>query len=194
MLETLRQHRWLFVIRGIAAIIFGVIALLSPEIALTSLVLLFAAYAVVDGIASIVMAFRVRDTNNRWWVLLLEGIVSVAAGVIIFIAPLLATVVLTTFALYLIAIWAIATGVLEIITAIRMRKEIENEVWLGLAGLLSIIFGVVLAFFPGAGILSLIWLIGIYAIIFGVSMIMLAIRIGGLPSGQTPTDTTRVGV
>ena len=169
----LATHWWAFVIRGILAIVFGLLAFFLPGITLVSLVLLFGAYCFVDGIFNLVAAFRVHGIQERWWVLLLEGIVSIAAGVITFIVPGLTAVAL----LFLIAAWALVTGVLEIVAAIRLRKEIRGEWLLALAGVCSIIFGLILFRHPGVGALALIWWIGAYAIAFGVLLIALGIRL-----------------
>jgi uncharacterized membrane protein HdeD (DUF308 family) len=164
---------WLFLLRGLAAVIFGILAFVSPDITVVSLVLLFGIYALADGVLGIIAAVGERDTNRRWWVALLEGLISLAAGVIAFIYPSLTAVAL----LYLIAAWALLTGVLEIIAAIRLRKEIINEWALGFSGLLSVIFGVLLFVSPGTGILALIWVLAAYAILFGILMVVLAFRI-----------------
>lgn len=188
MLEALVRNRWLFAIRGVLAIIFGVLAFVWPGITLIALVYVFAAYALIDGILTIVWAFRNREVLDRWWLGLLEGIVDIAAGVIAFLFPTLAALTL----LFVIAAWAIITGVLEIATAIRMRREIENEWTMGLAGLASVILGAILVLSPGAGLLGLVWVIGIWAVIFGIAMIALAIRLGKVTDTTTTTGGSRI--
>jgi uncharacterized membrane protein HdeD (DUF308 family) len=160
-------------LRGVAAILFGVMSLIWPGITLLALTLLFGAYAFTDGVFALVSAVRRAGRERRWWALLLEGIAGIGAGIITFIWP-----GLTTFALvYLIAAWAIVTGALEIGTAVRLRKQIEGE-WLMVAlGVLSILFGVSIAIFPLAGALSLVWIIGAFAIAFGVLMLILAFEL-----------------
>ncbi len=182
MTDYLYQNRWLLGLRGVLAIIFGVLAFIWPGMTAIVLVFLFAAYAILDGILTIAASVRNRAANDRWWVLLLEGIVDIAAGVIAFLFPGLAAIVLV----FMIAIWAIITGLLELVTAIRLRREITNEWALGLAGVVSIILGIIMIVNPGAGLIGLVWAIGGYAIIFGILMIVLAIRAGRF------TDRTQV--
>jgi uncharacterized membrane protein HdeD (DUF308 family) len=173
MITAVAQNWWLLALRGVLAILFGIIAFVWPGITLLVLVLLFGAYALLDGVFSIVAAFSDRASKQRWWVLLLEGLLGIAAGIIAFLWP-----GMTAFALvYLIAAWAIITGVLEIAAAIRLRQEIEGEWLLALGGVASIIFGVLMVIWPGTGALALVWLIGAYAIVFGVLMIALAFRL-----------------
>lgn len=164
---------WAFVIRGILAIVFGLLAFLMPGITLLGLVFLFGAYSIADGIFNILGAFRADHENNRWWVLLLEGIVSIAAGVIAFVYPGITALAL----LIVIAAWAIVTGALEIAAAIRLRRVVRGEWMLALAGVLSIIFGILLLMRPGVGALALVWWIGAYAIVFGALLIALGIRL-----------------
>ncbi len=178
MLGTLKRHWWLLVLRGLAAVLFGVLAFIWPNLALASLVLLFGAYALVDGVLTIIAAFRRTDTDRHWWVLLLEGVVGILAGVAAFVWPGLTALAL----LYLIAAWAIITGIFEIIAAVRLREEIEGEFWLGLGGLLSLIFGILLVLMPGPGALAVVWLIAGYAIAFGVLLVILGFRVRQAPA------------
>ena len=170
MAEYVYRNRWLIALRGVLAIVFGILAFIWPGVTATALVYLFAGYAIIDGLITIASGIRNRETNDRWWLALLEGLVSIIAGVVAFLFPGMAAVTLV----FVIAIWAIITGVLEIITAIRLRLEIENEWALGLTGVASIILGVIMIINPGAGILGLVWAIGGYAIIFGILMLILA--------------------
>lgn len=174
MAEYLYQNRWLIGLRGLVAVVFGVLAFLWPGMTAVALVFLFAAYTIVDGILNIASAFRTRTANDRWWLLLLEGIVDIATGVIAFIFPTLAAIVLV----FVFAIWAIVTGLLQLIMAIRLRREITNEWLLGLGGVASILLGVIMIINPGAGLIGLVWAIAGYAIVFGVLMIVLAFRAG----------------
>ena len=169
MFAQLSRNWWVVVLRGVLAILFGVMALIWPGLTLEVLVLFFGVYAFVDGVFAIVAAFTNRAGRQIWWVLLLEGLVGMAAGLIAFFRPGLATLVL----LYVIAFWAITTGVLEILAAIRLRKEINGEWKLALSGVLSMGFGILLLLFPAAGVLTIIWMIGIYSIIFGVILLIL---------------------
>jgi uncharacterized membrane protein HdeD (DUF308 family) len=171
-------HWWALALRGVIAILFGLAALVRPDIALEALILLFGAYALVDGAFAIVGVFGGTRSGTPRWLLLLEGVVGILAGVIAFVYP-----GLTAFALlYLVAAWAIVTGIAQIATAIRLRQEITGEWALILGGVLSVIFGLLLAVLPGVGILSLIWLIGAYAVVFGVLMLITAFMVRGRDS------------
>jgi uncharacterized membrane protein HdeD (DUF308 family) len=153
------------------------------------MVLFFGAYALVDGVGNIFTAFQNR-TQPRWWVTLLEGIFGVIAGILVFAYPLFATISAVYFVLYIIAFWSITTGVMQIVQAIQLRKEIEGEFWLGLSGLLSVIFGIFLVLAPGAGILALLTIVAAYSIAFGVMLIILAFRVRGMgDQGQSHTGT-----
>ena len=167
---------WTFVVRGIVAILFGVLAFLSPAFGVALLVGLFAAWAIIDGVNSLLTGIRTRGTDRSWWLEILEGLIGVAAGIIALVLPGFAAEVL----LLLIAAWAILTGILEIVMAVRLRRVIEGEVWLALAGLASILFGVVLFLFPAAGALSIVWLLAGFAIAFGVFLVMLGWRLRGV--------------
>jgi uncharacterized membrane protein HdeD (DUF308 family) len=144
-----------------------------PGITLFILVTLFGAYALVDGIFALIAAFSRDTTRRRWWALLFEGITGIVVGVLTFIWPGLTAMGL----LFLIAFWAILTGLFEIITAIRLRREITGEWLMALIGVLSIAFGMLLVIYPLAGALSVVWLIGIYAFAEGVLMIALAFKL-----------------
>jgi uncharacterized membrane protein HdeD (DUF308 family) len=180
MATFLYQNRWLFGLRGLLAIVFGVLALIWPGLTAVALVFMFAAYAILDGVLTIAAAVRNRMENDRWWLGLLEGVVSIAAGVIAFLFPTLAAITL----LFVIAIWAIITGLLEIAAAIRLRREIDNEWALGLTGVVSIVLGVIMILNPGAGLIGLVWAIAGYAIIFGILMIALAVRVSRLANSD----------
>lgn len=169
--NELSRHWWLLGLRGVAAILFGILAFALPGITLAVLVLLFGAYALVDGVLSIITAFR-GDAHHRVW-LAVEGVIGVLAGLVAFAYPGLTALVL----LYIIAVWAILTGILEIFIALRVRRAISNELGLIIGGILSVLFGIVLIAFPGTGALAVIFLIGAYAIFFGIAMLALAWRL-----------------
>ncbi len=171
MLNTIVRNRGLFALRGVIAIIFGVLAFIWPGLTAIALVYLFAGYALVDGVLTIASSVRNREENDRWWLGLIEGLVSIAAAVIAVLIPQVAAVTLV----FVIAIWAIVTGILEIAAAIRLRHEIDNEWALGLGGLVSVVLGVIMIIFPNAGVLGLVWAIAGYAIAFGLLMLYLAI-------------------
>lgn len=166
------RHWWTLLIRGIVAILFGLAALFVPGITLLFIVLLFGAYALIDGIGAVILAFQAHRATSNWWIPLLEGIVGIVIGVVTFFWPHITVFIL----LYLIAIWAILTGITELATAFAVRGITALEWTLGIAGALSIIFGILLFIFPTGGILALLWLVGIYAIIFGVVLIVRAFQ------------------
>lgn len=172
----LGDNWWLLLLRGIAAIAFGVLAIFWPAITLISLTLLWGAYTLIDGVFALWAAISGRANSPamgpRWW-MAISGVVSVLAGLAAFFWPGMTAFILVIF----IGIWAIIIGVLTIWGAIQARKEIEGEWVLGLFGALSILFGLLLLFQPGAGALSLIWTIAGYAIFAGVLLIMLAFRV-----------------
>jgi uncharacterized membrane protein HdeD (DUF308 family) len=175
-------HWWALALRGAIAILFGLAALLRPGIALEALILLFGAYALVDGVFAIVGVFGGTRGGTPRWLLFIEGIASILVGLIAFVLPGLTAILF----LYLIAIWAIITGVSEIAMAIRLRREIRGEWALIVGGAFSVLFGVLLAVIgPIAGLLSLIWLIGIYAAAFGILMLITAFQVRGRDSGGT---------
>jgi len=171
VVDELARHWWVIALRGIAAIVFGILAFAWPGMTLAVLVILFGAYALVDGVLAIIAAFR-GESDHRL-ALGLEGVVSVLAGLAAFVYPGLTALVL----LYIIAFWAIVTGVLEIWAAIRLRRAISNELGLIIGGILSVLFGVILVAAPGAGALAVIFIIGAYAIIFGIALLGLAWRL-----------------
>jgi uncharacterized membrane protein HdeD (DUF308 family) len=167
----------------VAAILLGILAFAWPGITLFVLVLFFGAYMLVDGIFAIVAAVRAAGEEDRWWLLLIEGILGVLAGLVAFFWPGLTALAL----LYFIAAWAIVTGIMEIVAAVRLRQEIEGEWALGLSGLLSVIFGVLLVVLPApAGLLSLVWLIGAYAVATGVLLLILAFRVRSEAGREAP--------
>jgi uncharacterized membrane protein HdeD (DUF308 family) len=172
----LARNWWSLALRGVLAVLFGVIAILWPDITLDALILLFGAYALVDGAFTLAGAIRQAGDQQDWWMLLIEGVAGIAAGILAFVWPDLTALAL----LYLIAAWAIVTGVLEIIAAVRLRQAIEGEWLLGLAGLASIFFGLLLVAFPGDGAVAAVWLIGAYAILFGVILIALGLHLRSL--------------
>jgi uncharacterized membrane protein HdeD (DUF308 family) len=170
----LPRHWWVAALRGLAAIVFGILAFVWPGVTLGALVLLFGAYAIVDGVLALYAA--VRSGGKQIWAPLLEGIIGIGAGLTAFFLPGLTALAL----LFVIAAWAILTGIAEVIGAIRLRQVIKNERAMIFSGVLSVIFGAVLFAQPGAGALAVVWLIGIYAVIFGVAMLVLAWRLHGM--------------
>lgn len=171
-LHVLAQNWWLVLLRGIAGIVFGVLAFAWPGITLLTLIIFYGAYALIDGIFAIGAAFRGGAAQSRWWLILI-GVFGIAAGLLTFMWPGLTALVLATF----IGIWSLMRGIFEIVGAIKIRHEIDNEWWLILSGALSVLFGLVMLFMPGAGALALIWVIGAYAIIFGALLVAFSFRL-----------------
>src|SRR5215813_10544201 len=184
MLNLMTQNWWAVALRGVVAVLFGIAAFLWPGLTLWMLVALFGAFALVDGIFAVVEAFRRDVRYERWWGLLFEGVVGILIGVVTFLWPRLTAMGL----LYLIAFWAIVTGVFEVITAIRLRHEITGEWMMALVGVLSIVFGLLLIAFPVAGALSVVLMIGAFVFAMGVVMISLAFKLRSLrtPGGVMP--------
>lgn len=170
--ETLSRNWWAVVLRGVAAILFGLITFMAPAITLVALVLLFGIYALVDGVLSVVIAVRRRRETKRWWQLLLAGVVGIAAGVVTFVLPAITALAL----LFIIAAWALVVGAFELAAAIRLRKQVKGEWLLALAGLASIALGVLLVLFPGTGALAVVLWIGVYALVTGALLIALGFR------------------
>jgi uncharacterized membrane protein HdeD (DUF308 family) len=173
MLSVYTGSWWSLVLRGIAAILFGILAFVWPGITLVALVFLWGAYVLVDGALAIAAGIKTHGENKRWWLLLIQGILGLIAGIVAFVIPGITALVL----LMLIAAWAIVTGAFELVAAIQLRKYITGEWLLALAGICSIIFGVLLVLNPGPGALAVVWLIGAYAIVFGVLLIALGLRL-----------------
>ena len=180
MLQDLRRNWGWIVVRGVAAVIFGVLAFIWPAITLAALVILWGAYALADGVLAFIAAFRVRDRGRPFWALLIVGVLGVAAGILTFFWPGVTALVLLAF----IGAWALVMGLFQIVAAIRLRKAIEGEWLLALSGVLSIIFGALMLWNPGAGALAVIWVIGSYAIVFGVLLIALGLRLKGSSPSQ----------
>lgn len=173
VVNVIARNWWAVLIRGIVAIIFGILAFIWPGATILAIGILFGAYAFVDGIFAIVATVRAAEARERWWPFLIEGIVGIVIAGITFY-----DIRITLFALYItIAAWAFITGIFEIVAAIQLRKMIPNEFWLILGGIASIAFGILMVLFPLAGALALIWVIATYAIIFGIIMLGLAFRL-----------------
>jgi len=181
MLEQLSKHWWVFVVRGVLALLFGIGTFVMPGVTLAALILVYALYALADGVVAIIAAFGARRAGAGFpWTILLIGLAGIAAGCLTFLYPGVTALIL----LYFIAAWHIVRGASEVAVAIRLRKEIEGEGWLIAAGILSILFGAFLVIRPAAGALALLWLIGAFAVVFGVMVIALGIRLKSLASAS----------
>lgn len=164
---------WVWLIRGLAGILFGITAFLWPNLTLRALVFLVGIYLIVDGTLNLIASISHQKEVKYWWIVFLEGLISVLAGVMAFIWPQLTALVL----LYLIAFWAFLTGIIEVVQAVRLRKQITGEWFLIMGGIFSILFGILLLIRPGAGILAVVWILAIYAIVFGILLVNLAFRV-----------------
>lgn len=181
-MPTWVRHWWSLVVRGFAAVMFGILLVALPQVGLVTLVALFGAYALVDGIFALVAAVRAARGEEAWGELAFEAIASLAAAAVTLLWPGITAVAL----LFVIAFWALFTGILEVGAAIRLRRVIKGEGWLALAGVLSVVLGILLLAQPAAGLLALVWMIGIYAIVFGALLIGLGFTLrtrGGVGVG-----------
>ncbi|KRW94883.1 HdeD family acid-resistance protein [Paracoccus sp. MKU1] len=178
LIRVMADHWWVPLLRGIAAILFGLLALIWPGLTVYALLLVFGAYAIFDGAMAIVTAFRRKSSDDRWWAWALDGALSLLIGLMALFWP---EATALAFIIWMAA-WGVVAGVFRIIAAIRLRDEIEGEWALGLSGLLLMAWGVLLALVPAAGLLSIAWLIGLFALLIGVVMIVLALRLRGLKS------------
>ena len=168
------HDNWIWVlVRGLMALLFGILALLSPMIAALSLVLIFGAYALADGIFAIVSIFTGRRGALPWWALLVEGIFGIAAGAIAFFSPGVAWLSLV----WVMGGWLIASGVVEIITAVRLMHDIDDEWWMIFSGVISIVAGALLFVRPLAGGVAVVWVLALYAILFGAVLTAFALRL-----------------
>jgi uncharacterized membrane protein HdeD (DUF308 family) len=189
MNELLSKSWRSLALRGFISLVFGILAAFWPGITLLWLLVMFAAYALIQGVASAIAAVQNRKTNQDWWLMLLWALVGIGAGVVALMLPDLTAVVLVL----VIAATALASGIVDMVMSVRLRKVIRGEALLFLNGLISVAFGVFVFFFPGAGALALVWLIAMYAIVSGLLLLALAWRAKkwgtdyeGWPHGLTP--------
>ena len=168
-------HRtwWVLLLRGLVAIAFGVLTWVQPAVSLAALVLTFGAFTFVDGLLGVYSANQGRDQMRHWWVLLLWGLAGVVVGVLTVVAPGVTALVMTLY----IGAWALVTGLLQIVAAVRLRKEITGEWLLILGGVLSVLFGAFVLAQPGAGMMAMLWVLATYAVIFGVLMVLLSFKL-----------------
>jgi uncharacterized membrane protein HdeD (DUF308 family) len=178
LIETLKRHWWIPVLRGVAAVLFGIMAFVYPGLTVAVLVLLFGAWILVDGVFRVVGAIGHRASDKEWGFDLIIGIMGIIIGFLTFHAPRITALALIIY----IAAWALMIGATEIALAIKLRREIKGEWFLILMGLLSIVFAVMLLWNPLPGALALVWLIGSYAIVFGMLAIILGFRLRSLPT------------
>ncbi len=174
MLHALARNWWLILLRGICAILFGVLAFIWPGITLLTLALLYGIFALIEGGLALAAAIMGGAPAPRWW-LAVAGLLGIAVGILTIMMPGMTAILLVLF----IAAWAIVSGIMQIVGAIRLRKEIDNEWMLVAVGAISVAFGVLVALQPMLGALSLVFVIGAYAIIYGIALVALAFRLRG---------------
>jgi uncharacterized membrane protein HdeD (DUF308 family) len=173
-------RNWVWIaLRGAAAVIFGVLAFAWPGATIVVLVLFWGAYALVEGIFTLIAAFRIRDRGRPMWMFVVIGILGIAAGIVTFLWPGITALALLT----LIAVWAFFMGIFQIIAAVRLRKEIAHEWLLGLSGVLSVVFGAAMLARPVEGAFAVVWVIAAYSIVFGILLLVLAFRLKNRASG-----------
>jgi uncharacterized membrane protein HdeD (DUF308 family) len=192
MLSNISRNWWLLALQGTLAVILGVAALVWPGITFEVLVLLFGAYAFINGVIMFGFGLMAAGDNQQWWPLVLGGIIGIATGVLTFAQPAAMGLALV----YVVGVWAIVTGLLNIVAAIRLRDIISNEWLMAFGGALSIVFGALVLYQPNAGALTLVWLFGFYAILAGVAHVSLGFRVRGLDQtlqsrSQTVTSSAR---
>jgi uncharacterized membrane protein HdeD (DUF308 family) len=168
MLTLLSKYWWVLVVRGVLAIALGVFAFVRPEVTIAALVLAFGAIALLDGIFAVGASIAGHALTPYWWVVLLQGLLGIGVGLLTLFNPAVTAVALLVY----IAVWAIGTGALQIMAAVRLRHEISGEWWLALGGVAGIAFGLLLIRNPAAGALAVLWLIGSYALVWGVMLLL----------------------
>ncbi|HHE3740506.1 TPA: heat resistance membrane protein HdeD-GI [Escherichia coli] len=178
---SLTENWWIFALRGVLALIFAALAFWMPQSALLAMTLVFGAFSLVNGAFNLVAAVRHIQKKERWGWLLFSGIVGILTGVVVLVAPWVATMVMASFLWASVGFWAIFTGVLEISAAVRLRQEIKGEIWFAFSGLLSIVLGAIVLwiFFsrPVESFLAAGWLLGFYAAVYGVTLLFLSWRL-----------------
>jgi uncharacterized membrane protein HdeD (DUF308 family) len=179
MSEVLAQRWWAVGLRGILAIIFGLICLLTPGIAVGAFVIVFAAYMFIDGVFAIISGVRAARSGESWGLLILEGVVDLAAGVVAILWPAITLVALV----WIVAIWAIVSGALMLAAAFSLNLD-YGRWWLALGGIASIVFGILLIIEPFIGAVVLTLWIGAYAIVFGVFLLVLAFQLNSKREAQ----------
>jgi len=188
MLEYIQRHWWVFAVRGVLAIIVGVLAFVRPDITLVALIALFGAYALVDGIFSVVTSFLIYGSRYFWW-LLLEGILGIAVGVMTFVNPH----AMVASLLLLLGIWLIFSGIFRLVVAIELRKLLDNEWFYMLGSLCAIAAGVLTLYRPNQSALAWLWVIGFYAILYGILMLTLGFKLRKWGSEALPGNPVTHG-
>lgn len=166
------QRAWsLMLVRGIVSLIFGALIIFYPVLSLRLLIIFFAAYVLVWGLFN--TFYALRDRQPHWKFMLLEGIFGILIGAVMLMMPKLSAIMV----LYVVAVWAVLSGIMQLAIAIKWRKHIQNDFWLGLAGILGILFGILIVVYPHDGILAIAWLFGVYVILAGIALIILGFKL-----------------
>lgn len=173
MLKLLFKNWWMLLLKGVLLILFGILAILNPGITLTVFVVWFAIFMMFDGVISLIGVFSNWNTEEDKWILVAEGVLSLLLGFLVYRKP----ETFVSFIAFLISFWAIFSGIYRVAMAIQLRKEIEGEGWLILSGILSILFGVIVFAQPGIGIATLMMIIAIFAILVGILLIVLSLKL-----------------
>ncbi len=168
MFSLLSRYWWVLVVRGVMAIALGIFAFVWPQETIAALVLVFGAIALVDGAFAVVASISGHSLTPYWWVLLLQGLLGIGVGVLTLFNPAITAAALLIY----IAVWAIGMGLLQVIAAVRLRHDITGEWWLALGGVAGVVFGILLMRNPAQGALAVLWLIGTYALIWGVMLLV----------------------
>jgi len=186
--RTLAQNWWAIALRGLFAVIFGLLTFVLPAITIATLVILFAAYMLVDGVFAIVAGVKAAQRHERWGALVLEGVANILAGVVALLWPAITVLVFV----YLVAFWSIVSGILMIAAAFKLTGE-HGRWWMAIAGALSVGFGVLLAIMPIAGAVVLTLWLGVYAVVFGAMLLVASFRLRAMRDASTPSTTTQTG-
>jgi len=173
MIDQLAYNWWIVALRGALAVIIGIIAFFFPGITLVVLIAIFGSFVLLEGSLLLIAGIRSRKENERWWILIFQGLLSLGVAIITFVAPMATALAL----LYLMAAWAIASGVIEVVAAMRLRKEVKGEWILVLDGVITILFGLALILAPDVGLLVWIWMIGGFKLASGILLIILAFKL-----------------
>jgi uncharacterized membrane protein HdeD (DUF308 family) len=183
---SLRPKWWAFALRGVAAIALGIVAMLVPAAAVLAMAIVAGVYALLDGLMYLIVAATRPVPQRHWWTSVLYGLIGMIAGAVVLVTPWVAGVALATFLWVALAVWACATGIVELVAALRLRREIQGEWLLALNGVLSVLLGIFLfawlGLHPVAGMVAFGWAIGVYALISGVVLLSLALRLRKLPT------------